>query len=259
MKNRELFHRTFDSLPVPENLAGRAAETARPVRRMPRRVLCTAIVAAALIAALSVCAAAGFLGGRNEFVDLCNDELDELRALGLFRMQFELTEDVNIDRGDYYRTSHSGKEYTGQVKVYGGDASAYCHLYMDADAKKITGMSITARPREDWEGRLSATGGFYVYDNYDAIIDPDMTIGEYCEIWRQYQGCERYELPEGVSPETRLLDADTLDAWSFTLEGNGICVPFYRDGSDEPEPVWISYGETGTGPVMTFGNASLKG
>ena len=261
MNERELFKKTFDSVTVPAGLAERAAARTQPVRRVPGSALRTLVVAALLAALLTAGVTGGFLGDKRDFVQLCNAELDELRELGLFHTEFELTEKDLLRRKNPEPGAYKG-EYVGEVVMYGGGDTVYCSLFMNADIGKIIGMTLVARPQKDWEGEPShdSEGNpMYVYDNYEAIIDTDMTIGQYCDIWAQYRGYDRYELPEGVDAETRYLEANTLDAWDFTFEGTGICIPFYRAGEDEPGYAWISYEPTGSGPSIAFGDASLKG
>lgn len=258
MNERELFKKTFDAVPAPEYLAIRAAVNANAdTRRAPRRVLRTALIAAMLIAALSAAAAAGFLGGtKKDYVDVCNKELDALRELGLFHIEFEIEES---SLRPHYDDIGPDMVYAGEVGSSGSAETVYYFLLGNMDTGKISGLSISARPQEDTEPAFINEVGWAIYDNFDAILDTNMTVGEYCDIWKQYQGYERYELPEGVEPEIRLLDTRELDAWSFSMEGNGIKIPFYRSGRGEPEYAWISYEATGSGPSICFGDSSLKG
>lgn len=262
MNERELFKKTFDAVPAPKYLAARAAANAdtRTARRAPSRLLRTAVIAAVIVATLSVAAAAGFLGlgtTKTDYLDLCNQELDVLREMGLFHIEFEI-EETSLQ--PHYDDIGPDMIYVGQVGSHGGGEIVYYSVTGNMDTNKISGLSITARPQEDTEpAYFDELGPWYIYDNFDAIFDTDMTVGEYCEIWRQYQGYERYELPEGVEPGIRLLDTRELDAWVFSYEGNGIRIPFYRAGETEPEYVWISYEATGQGPAMCFGDASIKG
>lgn len=74
----------------------------------------------------------------------------------------------------------------------------------------------------------------------------------------------RWVLPEGVGPETRYLDADTLEQWKQGIAGkngigSGITVTFYRSGQREPEYAYISYAATGSGPYIIFGSDYAKG
>lgn len=257
MNERELFKKTFDAVPAPKYLAARAAASAdtRP-RRAPRRALRTAAFIVLAVALLSASVAAGFLGTKKDFVDVCNGELDVLRELGLFHIEFEIEESTAVPDAD---TLGPDNVYIGQVNAHGYAGIVSYFLAGDMDTGKIKGLSIQARPQEGDEPAYINEVGWGIYDNFDVIFDTDMTVGEYCEIWRQYQGYERFELPEGVSAETRLLDANTLDAWGCSMEGNGIKIPFYRAGEAEPGCAWISYEATGIGPAICFGDASLKG
>lgn len=258
MNERDFFKKTFDAVPAPEYLAARAAANAdTPTRRAPGRTLRTAVLIVLAVALLSVAAAAGFLGTKKDFVDVCNDELDVLREMGLFHMEFEIEESSAVPDPD---TLGPDNVYIGQVRAHGYDAIVSYSVTGNMDTNKISGLSISFRPQKDTEPAFfDELGGWYIYDNFEDIIDTDMTVGEYCEIWRQYQGYERCELPVGVEPGMRLLDARELDAWGFSYEGNGIKIPFYRSGESEPEYAWISYEATGQGPAICFGDASLKG
>ncbi len=259
MNERELFKKTFDAVPVPEYLAARAAanSNSKSPRRVPRRALRTAALIVLAVALLSVAAAAGFFGSKSNFSDLCNDEIARLREMGLFHVEFEVDEFKAYNDVGFLR---SEDDYLGRIEMHGRNDDVSYNVIADTDTGMICGLAITAWPHEDTEPAFyDELGGWYIYDNFDAIFDTDMTVGEYCEIWRQYQGYERYELPEGVPPGMRLLDAKTLDAWGYSYEGDGIRIPFYRAGEAEPFYAWISYGATGNGPVVCFGDFALKG
>lgn len=257
MNERELFKKTFDAVPAPKYLAARAAANADTnTRRAPKRALRTAVLIVLAVALLSVAAAAGFLGTKKDFVDVCNEELDVLREMGLFHIEFEIEGSSLVPHLDDLAP---GNVYVGQVGSHGSAELVYYSVTGNMDTNKISGLSIIARPQEGVEPAYINDVGWAIYDNFDAIFDTDMTVGEYCEIWRQYQSYERYELPEGVEPGMRLLDTNTLDAWGYSYEGNGIKIPFYRSGQSEPEYAWISYTASGQGPAMCFGDAAGKG
>ena len=258
MNEREFFKKTFDAVPAPKYLAARAAARADThTRQAPKRALRTAVLIVLAVALLSVAAAAGFFGSKANFSDLCNAEIAQLREMGLFHVEFEIDEVISYKDVGVLR---SEDDYLGRIDMHGRNDDVSYTVTADTDTGKICALSIIAWPHEDTEPAFyDELGGWYIYDNFDVIFDTDMTVGEYCEIWKQYQGYERCELPEGVPPETRLLDANALDAWGFSMEGSGIKIPFYRAGETEPEYAWISYEASGNGPAICFGDVSLKG
>lgn len=187
-----------------------------------------------------------------------NAELDKLRELGLFHAEFEMAATDHAIRNEPFYSGDFGKGESGDAKTYVENSLFYCVLSIDTGTGRITGLSIHAKRQDDWEPAYTTESGLDIYDNFDAIMDTELTIGQYCDIWAEYQGYDYYELPEGVSLGTRYLDADGLDAYGFTYEGNGICIPFFRDG-EEAGYAWVSYGASGSGPTVVFGGATLKG
>lgn len=180
-----------------------------------------------------------------------NAELDALRELGLFHAEFEVTaencaEAQPVDKGDL----------RGNITINGNSESFRYSVIFDPDMGKITGLGISANVQEDWEP--SDAG---VYGNYDAIMDPEMTIGEYCLYWAQYRKYSGCELPEGVDGDERCIDAGSLDAWQDGPDATGLRVrfSFTRDGEVAKEDAWICCVPMSSGPYTTFGDYHLVG
>lgn len=217
-----------------------------------------AILAAALLLIL-MCACGGRTDAPSFNRKQLNAELGKLRELGLFHAEFEVSRKDKAVRNEHFETGEFGRGDSGDAVIYVDDSLFYCTLHIDTGTGKLTGLSINAKRQDDWEPAYS-TDSVDIYDNYDVIMDRSLTIGQYCDIWAEYQGYDYYKLPEGVTLSTRYLDADGLDAYEFTHEGNGICIPFFRDGEEAAAGyAWVSYAPTGTGPNVVFGAAALKG
>ena len=193
-----------------------------------------------------------------DYIGLINAELDELRELGLFHLEFEAV------RNGKERGERGGIDKVG-IQNFQSDAPCSYSVDFDKASGKITRLNIVAGVQEDWETVVSETG-VEVYDRLDAIIDPDMTLGEYCALWAQYRGYESWELPEGVDGDTLCLDAPALEQWAegiydsmADLASPGLTISFYRAGETEPVPVYIQYTPTTAGPEINLGEDIVRG
>ena len=266
MKDRELFHETFDAVPLPEGMLDAVTARAGERRRTARRGLCALAVAAALLVVLSFSAFAAWqqFRSKDDLIVQANRELDTLRRMGLFHAQFTVTEDDRVpEEPGMSAWVFSDHRLRAEDGSFTDDHLYYYDIEVDPDTGKIRTLSIGAVPQEGWEpvevpwpegeSGSSQEPATYIYNNFDAIIDPDLTLGDYCGIWADYQGYDRWELPEGVDPETRCLDADPLRQWEGV-----VAIRFYRNGG-EAEPVYLSYIATMSGPVIIFGSDYMKG
>lgn len=180
-----------------------------------------------------------------------NAELDKLRELGLFHAQFEVAAE------DCAEAQPAAKDDpVGNITINGGSDSFRYSVKFDPDMGKITGLSISANVQEGWEP--SDAG---VYGNYDAIMDPEMTIEEYCLYWAQYRKYSGSELPEGVYGDELCTSASRLDAWQDSADATGLRVrfSFTRDGEVAKEDAWICCVPMAVGPYATFGDYHLVG
>ena len=270
MKNRELFHKTFEAVPVPEALAERAARAARTERPVPRRTLRILAFAAAIIAALSACAVAvQKITSKPDLVTQCNLEMDMLRELGLFTAEFEVTPADEVP--DFENKSYgpapelSEDRYEGVITLrhgYGTGGEYSCSMDVDTDTGKITGLHITAYQQDNWVPvstffrNVAGSDVLGIYDNPEALFDTGMTLGGMCAAWAEYQGYERYELPEGAGADVPCLDARSLAAWDDGAEGElgeGLTVSFFREGGSEAEYACVNYGPSLMGPCVIIG------
>lgn len=266
MNERELFKKTFDAVPAPEYLAARAAARAdTPTRRAPGRALRTAVLIVLAVALLSVCAVAvQMIKSKPDLITQCNLGLDTLRELGLFTAEFEVAADADVPDFEYdghgERPQLPEERYEGVINLRGYDSAEkkyYYNMDVDTDTGKITGLLINAKPQRDWvpyyvafwnDPAYSAMG---FYDNYDAILDPELTLGRMCAAWAQYQGYERYELPIDAAEDVRFVDAHDLGAWnSGDTPSRGLTVPFYRGGKREPEYYSFNCDPAAAGPYF---------
>lgn len=267
MNERELFKKTFDAVPAPEYLAARAAARAdTPTRRAPGRALRTAVLIVLAVALLSVCAVAvQMIKSKPDLITQCNLGLDTLRELGLFTAEFEVAADADVPDFEYdghgERPQLPEERYEGVINLRGYDSAEkkyYYNLDVDTDTGKITGLTINARPQENWipiSAGFAGDPGSWVlgfYDNYDAILDPEMTLGRMCSAWTQYQGYERYELPMDATEDVKFADAQELGAWNIGYSGpDGLTAAFYRSGKREPEYYSFNYTPAAAGPYFT--------
>lgn len=270
MNEREFFKKTFDAVPAPEYLAARAAANADTnPRRAPRRVLRTAAFIVLAVALLSACAVAvQMITSKPDLITQCNLELDELRELGLFHAEFEVTEadkvpDFEAPRPVWKREIPELPEdkYEGIIclqHTYNSEHSYSYNINVDAGTGKITCLDINARPQENWipmSTGFSGDPGSWVlgfYGNYDAILDPEMTLGTMCSAWAEYQGYERWELPLDATEDVKFIDAPELGAWNFGYTGpDGLTVAFYRSGKRGPEYYSFNYTPAAAGPYFT--------
>lgn len=274
MNEREFFKKTFDAVPAPEYLAARAAANADShPRRAPSRALRTAMFIVLAVALLSACAVAvQMITNKPDLITQCNIELDTLRELGLFHAEFEVTAEDSVPDYEAPRPSWQREipelpedKYEGIIRLrhtYNAEHSYSYDINVDADTGKIAELSINARPQENWipksTGFVGNPGGSVIgsYDNYDAILDPEMTLGQMCSAWAQYQGYKRYELPMDATDDVKFIDARELAAWNFGYgEPFGLTAAFYRSGKREPEYYSFNYAPTGVGPYFIVESA----
>lgn len=235
---------------------------------MNKRDFCGWVMLAVALLMLLLCACGSQSKAQSEAPKVdreqLNAELDKLRELGLFHVEFEMAATDrairNLPSGPEALKGSGNRGDSGDATIQVENSLFYSVLHIDTGTGKLTGLSIRAKVQSDWEPSYTTESGLGIYDNFDVIMNTELTIGQYCDIWAEYQGYDYYELPEGVSLGTRYLDADGLDAYGFTHEGNGICIPFFRDGEEaEAGYAWVSYGASGSGPAVAFGGAAFKG
>lgn len=206
--------------------------------------------------ALSVKSSKAEENGR--YIALINDELDKLRELGLFYLEFEIDSGVKpYNVADSVKNVQKFQQSDGPCRSYS--------VNFDKDSGQITYLYIVANAQEDWE-TVTSESGLEIYDRLDAIIDTEMTLGDYCDAWAQYRGYERWELPEGVDADTLFLDAPELEQWAEGIYDEvidrctpGLTISFYRAGEDEPVPGYIQYHGTTGGPELSFGESFGRG
>lgn len=197
----------------------------------------------------------------NHYISLINDELDTMRKLGLFQLEFEAVKSGKADvDGDNVRIQHHPPDGPRSDD----DPCSY-YVIFDRTVGQITFLRVVCRPQEDWES-VTSDDRLEIYDRLDAVIDPEMTLGDYCDAWAQYRGYERWELPEGVDSDTLYMDAPSLEQWAegiydslFDLSYPGLTVSFYRAGETEPVSGYIQYQGTTGGPELGFGESFTRG
>lgn len=209
-----------------------------------------------MLAALALCAlcACGAVNDTPKVEpETVNAELDKLRGLGLFHAQFEVTaEDC---AGAILLTD--GEEQ-GSFVINGANGSFSYDMVFDPDAGKINGLSINALVQDDWEPAF-VSDGYSFYDNYDAIIDPKLTVRQYCESWARYRGYDGYEMPAGSNGGTLYTEVSTLNGYRENGDPSQLRISFSRAGQAESGYAWICCSATASGPYMTFGDSHPAG
>lgn len=193
--------------------------------------------------------------------ELINMELDTLRRLGLLMADFEVTRD-DCD-ASFITAGKISADFTGSVCFRNAGYNPELCFAVDYDAGmgKITAMTLEHRPQE---GCFTSENGLYYYnryDNFEDIVSPELTVGDYCEAWAQYWGCESCELPQGADPEAKFADAYKLDTWPDSGErAVDLRVAFYREGQSAPEYAWLRYGAAyQLGPYICLGDLQNTG
>lgn len=190
------------------------------------------------------------LPGERDAAELINAELDKLRELGLLRAELEVTREeclcADITEG------RIGEEFTGRVYLTSSQRTGDYNYYLcyNAGTGKLDWVQLCERP----SGGVNQVDD--VYGCFEGVIDPELTLGRYCELWAEYQGYERYELPEGAGADVPCLDARSLAAWDDGAEGElgeGLTVSFFREGGSEAEYACVNYGPSLMGPCVIIG------
>lgn len=230
------------------------------------------MLAALALCALCACGSKPAVTDKAGLVEQCGLGLDTLRELGLFTAEFEVTTedyvpDYEYEGYDPYPELPEDR-YEGVITLrgyYSAESAEYKYSYsldVDTDTGKITGLLINAKPRKDWvpffvgfrSSPSNAALGFY--DNPEALFDPEMTLGQVCAAWAQYQGYERWELPEGAGGDVSFIDAQELEVWNIGYSGSGgITAAFYRGGKKAPEYYAFNYTPAAAGPYFTVFSA----
>lgn len=225
--------------------------------------------AALVLCMLGGCGTEPAISSRAELVEHCNAGLDELRELGLFTAEFEVTPADEVPDFEYEgygpRPELPEDRYEGVITLwhgYGTGGEYSCSMDVDTDTGKITGLHITARQQESWVPvstffrNVAGSDVLGIYDNPEALFDTEMTLGGMCTAWAEYQGYERYELPMDAADGVTFLGAQELEAWNDGYrEPRGITVSFFREGEKEPEYYSFNYTPTGMGPVFMIAPA----
>lgn len=192
---------------------------------------------------------------------VARQEFKKLQELGLY------SGDITVIDGpaDFIMESEAqdGGEYwydrlfthSWYVRWYTTEDSPYfVNLKVDTTTGKIVDLVIEATAGEDdepvgeteWEVPVDDDGNmemktFYYYENFDDIIDAEITIDGYCSLLAEYWGFEGYTLGRTVeddfydldvaAPEggTKLTELSKMDNYYLTVyfEGDQEGVPMY--------------------------------
>lgn len=246
MTNREIFHETFDAFQAPDGLLDRVLEQTGVPRHRARWGLRAAMVVALLAVVLSVTAVAKEqarqeLRTRQDMADRCNTELETLRELGLFLPELVFVTDDNLPNIPEQRMAASRLQdaHPDEQPFYD------VNLQLRPDTLRILTLSLSGET---------------------CPIAPDMTVGDYCDIWQEYHGYVRYELPDGVDADIPILEARKLEAWRggigndyFQSSENGLTILFYKNGVDAPDTMYLSVAQSESAYFITFGSDYQKG
>lgn len=192
---------------------------------------------------------------------VARQEFRKMQELGLYSKDITVIDepaDFTMESpaqegGDYWYDrlfTHSWyvRWYTDEDNPY------FINLKVDTTNGKIVDMSMEADASEDdvpiREEEMEIVNGdngetttmlMKYYDNFDDLIDPDITIDEYCSLLAEYWGFEGYTLGttveedfydlnvEAPSGDTLLTELSNMDSYYLTVyfEGDQEGVPMY--------------------------------
>lgn len=221
----------------------------------------------ATLAALALCvlcacgsepAQDGAAGGKaagtaGSYVELINAELDTMRELGLFKLELEAAEKGGESADD-----------DGYVRIQDFQSDGPCSylVHFDTASGQVTMLHVVPHPQDGWES-VTTDSGLEVYDRLDAILDPDMTLGDYCDAWAEYRGYNGYMID--VDPDTLMLDLPLQKEWARGIKYDGentvpgLTLQFYPEPQSEPVLGYIQYNPTTGGPEFCFGEGFTLG
>jgi len=251
MNDRQLFRETFDEVKAPDSVLERILEQTAPKKRRSHRGMVAIFAAVILVVTLSVTAVGAWhqsvfkkreLQNKADMIAQCNQELTILHEMGLFVPELSLT----LDDFAPEHPQTSSIAYTVRHNRPVGDLDYSIRLTMSPATNKLLCLTISVYGADP-----------------EPVVEPDMTLKDYCDIWAEYQGYAWYEMPEGVDPDTLLLEAHALVQWEggitndyFHTKENGLTFSFYPEDQSTPEIMYLSYNNDHS---ICFGSDYFKG
>lgn len=193
---------------------------------------------------------------------VARQEFKRMQELGLFSKDITVIdepadftmESEPMDGGEYWFDrlfTHSW-----YVRWHSDESNPYfVNLKVDTASGRIVDLALEAEADEDdvpvremeLEVPIDEDGNtqmqtLYYYDNFDDLIDPDITIDQYCSLLAEYWGFEGYTLGDTVeemyydldvkapSGDTPLADISKIDNYYLTV---------YFDGDQEGAPMYV--------------------
>lgn len=193
---------------------------------------------------------------------VARQEFKKMQELGLYSREITVIDepaDFTMESeaqegGDYWYDrlfTHSWyvRWYTDE------DNSYFINLKVDTTSGKIVDMAMEAEAGEDdvpigeaeWQVPIDDEGNtemmtMYYYDNFDDLIDPDITIDEYCSLLAEYWGFEGYSLGKTVEEDFYHLDVEAPSGDTLLTELSKMdeyYLTVYFEGDQEGVPMYV--------------------
>ena len=214
-----------------------------------RRIIKVAILAAVLMSLMAVTAFAvgKYINSPDQAVKIARQELVKMQELGIISSEIVMNDEV--DRVIELEESEDNAFYPGRLFKHryhiGSWGEKYTvNLQVDTAEGIIQTLTIEAaadETDEKLEGREfeGEHPNPYYYNNFDDIINPDITIDEFCTLLAEYWGFSGYTLSGTVDYayqyDTPVPDGDALLS--------SICdeayLTVYFEGDQEGVPMYV--------------------
>lgn len=264
--NREDF---FDALELAEDsykqealeLMNNKHDRKRSGRKLAAKVF---LIAAIIVSLFTVTAYAvdSVINSAATAEKVARQEFRKMQELGLYSKDITVIDepaDFTMESpaqegGDYWYDrlfTHSW-----YVRWYEDEDNPYfINLKVDTTNGKIVDMALEAEASEDdvpigeteWEVPIDDEGNtelmtMYYYDNFDDLIDPEITIDGYCSLLAEYWGFEGYSLGKTVEDDFYHLDAEAPSGDTLLTElskMDNYYLTVYFDGDQEGAPMYV--------------------
>ena len=244
-----------------------APERIVPMKK--KRILAFAL-AAALLLSLSVVAYAAYdrVSGPKAAERVALEQLEVWQEMGL------LSEEIRFDSPATYveeRQARQGSDYWyGRLfphcfELRYSNEKYHCQLMVDTLSGKIVLARISAQPDEiDEPVALEPRGGeqsTFVYENFDDIFPPDLTVDDLCARLSEYWGFSGYRIGETVDDyfpanekQWPPIDGATLLKDMPKLNPTQYYLTVFFEGDQEGAPMYVELGNYPSYVDLTIGN-----
>lgn len=222
------------------------------------------LIAAIIVSLFTVTAYAvdSIINSEATAVKVARQEFKKMQELGLYSKEITVIDepaDFTMESpaqegGDYWYDrlfTHSWyvRWHTDEDNPY------FINLKVDTTSGKIVDMALEAEAGEDdvpiaeteWEVPIDDEGNtemmtMYYYDNFDDLINPDITIDEYCSLLAKYWGFEGYSLGKTVEEDFYHLDVEAPSGDTLLTEigkMDSYYLTVYFEGDQEGAPMYV--------------------